>query len=92
MTTYVTFTPSQQGAPQFQATFDGDLYTVIVRANLFGQRFYVDVYAQDGSLVLARSLVGSPPAPAAGLNLIGGYFTTSTLVFRQATQQFEISP
>ena len=39
----------------------------------------------------------SNPGPASGgvsqdVNLVGGYFTTSSLVFRDNTQQFEVSP
>ena len=91
MTTYVPFVPSQTGAPQFQATFDGELCTVVVRWNLAGQRYYVAVYDQTNALVVNRALVGSPLGY--DINLIGGgYFATATLVFRTSTQQFEVGP
>ena len=91
MTTYVPFVPSAVSPPQFQATLDGQLCTVVVSWNLFGQRYYVAVYDSTGTLIVNRALVGSPPDY--DINLVGGgYFTTATLVFRTSTQQFEVGP
>lgn len=156
MTTYVAFVPSTTAPFQFQATFDGAQYNVIVTWNEFGQRYYINVYDLGGNLQLARSLVSSgaklastfswsygtaaattaanhnvpvgqmaaitasdtgvgydgayqalatgpstlsyllssnPGTTATGnvsqdVDLLGGYFTSS-LVFREASQQFE---
>jgi hypothetical protein len=60
MTTFTDFVPSRVAAFQFQPTLDGEPYTVVVTWNLFGQRFYVNVTALDGTLVCARPLIGSP--------------------------------
>ncbi len=57
--TYFPFTPSNKSAPQFQPTFDGLQFTVIVTWSLFGQRFYVNCYALDGSLQFALPLIES---------------------------------
>jgi hypothetical protein len=157
VTTYVGFLPSTTAAFQFQATFDGTPYNVVVPWLEFGQRYYINVYDLAGNLILARglsasstklqasftwlrgtvtavtqgphnvpvgtvanitasdtglgydgsyqavatgpnvltySLAVSPSQTGSGnvsqdVNLIGGYFKTSTLVFRAATQQFE---
>lgn len=90
MTTYVPFAPTALAPFQFTATLDGAAYTVVVTWNVFAQRWYVNVYDQSQDLIVALPMIGSPPSD--NINLVGGYFRTSTLVFRQATQQFEVSP
>jgi hypothetical protein len=165
MTTYVNFVPSTAAPFQFQCSLDGAVYNVIVTWLLFGARFYINVYALDGTLIASKALVGSPTgvqiqslswgvitrlvtvttavphgyrigttigltiagsAPDAyngkfdclingtftftyplssdpgmatvcgsanyDLNIVGRYFTTSSLVFREPANQFEISP
>lgn len=89
MATIVPFAPTISAPFQFLATLDGVSYSIIVTWNVFGKRFYLNIYTQDGTLILARSLVGSPNDQ--DISLVIGYFT-STLVFRQDTQRFEISP
>lgn len=89
MTTYV-FAPTPTAPYQFQPTLDGAQYTANVTWNVFGQRWYLNVYQLDGTLVCAVALVGSPDDY--DINLVGGYFTTSTLVFRQSSQNFEVNP
>ena len=162
MITYTDFVPSQRVPFSFQPELDGQTYTAIITWNLFARRFYLNLYALDGTLVLATAVVGSPTgftlqtlswangqaiatanaphgygvgatvdltisgavpdayngrvkafvtgpntfsypisadpgaATAAGsaaynISLVGGMFA-STLVFRQAAQQFETSP
>lgn len=163
MTTFFNFVPSSVAPFSFSPTLDGQVHKVVVTWALFGARYYINVYALNGTLVLARSLVGSPtgvaiqslawalgkvtartsaahgykfgtivgitvsgalPAAYNGLvratitgpdtftypvptnpgaatafgnasydiNLVGGYFANSSMVFRQANQQFEVSP
>jgi len=163
MTTYFNFEPPAQSNFQFQPTLDGNTYTAIVPYLLFGQRWYLALFALNGTMVFYRSLVGSPagvaiqglswatgaarvvtaqphgyavgqtieltvrdcspaayngtfpclitgpstlsyplagdPGPSAALgtlswdlDLAGGYFQTSTLVYRDPTRQFEVSP
>ena len=60
MTTFVDFTPSRVAAFQFQAQLDGANYNVVVTWSLFGRRYYINVYALDGTLVLSTPMVGSP--------------------------------
>lgn len=88
MTTYVNFTPSASAVFSFQATLDSSLYAVTVPWNLFGQRYYVNIYDTSGSLIVSRPLVGSPLDY--DISLTQGYFTTK-LIYRQANVQFEIT-
>ena len=87
MTTFVDFAPSQSAAFQFQPTFDGTTYTVIVTWNVFGQRYYVNVYTVQGALIYVMPLIGSPADYDISMN--AGYFAT-TFIFREKNQQFEI--
>jgi hypothetical protein len=50
----------------------------------------VNVYTLQGVLVCERPLTGSPPDY--DINLIAGYFTTSSLVYRVSSNNFEVSP
>ena len=89
MTTIVIFSPSTTQAFSFGLTLDGQLYNAMVTWNVHGERYYLNIYDNYTQLILSRPLIGSPLNY--DINLIKGYFT-STLVFRQPTQQFEISP
>ena len=88
MTTVTNFAPTVRAPFQFQATLDGVIYTVIVTWNLFGQRYYINIYALDGTWIVTLPLVGSPPDYDISLTM--GYFDT-TLVYRVATGNFEIT-
>lgn len=89
MTTIYDFSPSPTSNFTFQPTFDGEVYTVIVNWNLFGQRYYINIYTLQGALVACVPLIGSPPEY--NISMTGGYFT-STLVYRVANAQFEVLP
>lgn len=90
MTTYVDFTPSNYQPFQFQAELDGETYTVLVTWNLFGQRYYLNITSLAGTQVATIPMIGSPNGR--DINLVGPYFTTSTLIYRAKSNQFEISP
>lgn len=148
---------------QFDPVLDGNTHTVILTWNTFGQRYYIDVFSQEGVRILTRALVGSPigvniqaiswmrqvveittvaphnhnigatidltvsgclPEAYNGkfrmlitgshtmtyamsvdpggtsqlgvvqynLNMIEGYFNTSTMIYRSANRQFEVLP
>lgn len=89
MTTSILFNPTALAPFQFQVVLDADTYNVIVTWNTYSQRWYVNVYDQFGVLIVAIARIGSPPTY--DVSLVAGYFT-STLVFRQTAQTFEISP
>lgn len=90
MTTLTQFTPNINQNFSFQPTLDGQQYNVTITWGLFGQRWVVNVYTLQNVLILQKPLTGSPPDY--DINLIEGYFTTSTLVYRVATNNFEINP
>ena len=166
MTTFTLFQPSPTTPFQFSPTLNGALYTAIVTWGLAGQRWYVNLYDQNNTLVFYLPLIASPTAltissatwsaltnlitivtvdahgiplgtvvdltitgvvPTAyngiwrmtvtnpntftfpqsvdpggdatvpgsigrDINLAAGYIPNSTLVFRDATQMFEVSP
>lgn len=91
MTQYFPFTPNAAAVPpyQFAPTLDGQVYNVYVTWNVFGQRWYINVYDLTGELVLSTPTIGSPSDY--DISLVWGIFT-STLVFRESSQQFEVSP
>ena len=94
MTTF-TFNPSPYAPFQFQPTLDGQVYNVVCTWNAGGQRYYFNIYDLSGNLICSLPIVGSPPAGSsafADINLIGSYFTTSTLVYRVSSNSFEVSP
>jgi len=86
-TLYVPFNPAPNANFQFQATFDGNNYDVIVNWNLFGQRFYVNIFTLAGDRVLSIPLIGSPNFY--NISMTAGYFTTM-LIWRPGTGNFEI--
>ncbi len=92
MTTLVQFTPVNTATPPFQATFtlDGKPYLGTVTWNISGQRWYLTLYAQGGSVVWCGALVGSPLA--SDIYLAPGIFTTSTILYRADTGNFEVTP
>lgn len=93
MTTYVTFQPNTQAPFQFQATLDNNVYNVNVTWNLFGQRYYINVYDLSNNLIVSTPMIGSAPDNEfyQDISLVAPLFT-STLVYRTENNQFEISP
>jgi len=62
MTQFIDFTQPAGTNFQFQAPFDGAIYTVVVTWSLFGVRYYVNIYDLSGNLIGSRPMVGSPSA------------------------------
>jgi hypothetical protein len=83
------FVPPALTPFQFQPTLDGSAYNCTVTWNISGQRWYLNVLTLQNVLVLSVALIGSPDNY--DINHLFGYFN-STLVFRQSTQHFEVSP
>lgn len=86
-TTFIDFVPSLTGPFQFRAVLDGESYTVIITWNLFGQRWYANIYTVDSVLLLSIGMVGSPLDR--DISLTANY-TTTKLVWRPARNQFEV--
>lgn len=87
-TNYVDFLPTPSAPFQFQTVLDGAQYTVTVTYNVFGQRYYVNLYTVQGALVLSTPMVGSPDE--FDLPLTQNKFV-STILFRKSKNRFEIS-
>lgn len=90
MATFTPFVPTTAAPFQFNPTLDGQVYLAVITWNIFGRRFYLNVYTLGNVLVCAVPMVGSPTGY--DISLVAGYFATSTLVFRTAANQFEVSP
>lgn len=90
MTTFIKFDPSPSANFQFNATLDGANYIVICTWNVYSARYYLNVYNNNGTLIVTNPIVASPDD--FDINLVFGYFYASTLVYRQSSNSFEIAP
>lgn len=90
MTTLTQFAPAANQNFTWQPTLDGQQYVALITWSLFGQRWILNVSNLQGVLVLQKPLTGSPLNY--DINLIEGYFATSTLVYRAASNNLEVSP
>jgi hypothetical protein len=62
MSTVIPFIPSNLFAPSFPVVLDGNDYTVTVTWNISAQRFYINIYALDGTWILTVPLFATPPS------------------------------
>jgi hypothetical protein len=90
MTTYVLFRPTPDEPFNFTATLDGSSYSMTVGWNVFGQRWYLTCTGTNGLLVFHMALIGSPDE--FDINLLGGYFEASQMIYREYPRRFEITP
>lgn len=90
-TTYIQFTPSTTTSPPFQFTaeLDGSDYIVTTTYNVYGQRWYINLYDINGSRLSTRPLIASPLDD--DIYLLPKMFTTNTLLYREDSNNFEIS-
>lgn len=90
------FSPSAGSVYQFQPTLGGKVYTVRCPYNEWGKRYYVQILTVNQTPVYFMPLSGSPPDSDISLlpplDPITGLPWTSTMVFREATQTFEVNP
>lgn len=86
----VPFTPLPGQGFVFAAVFDGQSYQVAIQWNAFGQRWYMAITATGNTLVVCKALIASPDDY--DINILAGYFVTSTMVYRASSQTFEIGP
>lgn len=59
MTTYIPFVPNPTGAFQANVTLDNAPYTLVINWGLFGQRWYANLYDQNGNRIFTLPLIGS---------------------------------
>lgn len=86
-TAIIPFLPTPTAPFQFQAVLDGEAFTVVVTWNLFGQRWFANIYTVDSVLLLSIGMVGSPLDR--DISLTANY-TRTMLVWRPARTQFEV--
>lgn len=88
MTTLFAFTPTTSAPFQFSPVLDGVTYTATVTWNIFGKRWYLNIFTVQNVLVMSKGIGASPNGE--DINLLSGYFQ-STMVLRDQTQNFEVS-
>ncbi|VWB07057.1 phage baseplate plug family protein [Burkholderia lata] len=90
--TTIPFAPSATLTPPFQVavTLDGQPYNLTTMWNFAAQRWYASLTTPSNANAWYGALVGSP------LNydipLAPGIFTTSTILYREDSGNFEITP
>ncbi|QGZ66267.1 hypothetical protein [Paraburkholderia acidisoli] len=92
MTTLVALTLNNSASPPFSYVFtlDSASYTGSVTWNVYAQRWYFTLQDQLANVVWNGPLVGSPLDY--DIPLAPGIFTTSTILWREDTGNFEVSP
>jgi hypothetical protein len=90
-TSYIPFNPSPTSTPPFafKATLNGQPYSVTITWNLSGQRWFLNVLTLQGVLVWTGASVPSPLNY--DINIVNGFFGTSSIVLRAASNQFEVT-
>lgn len=78
--TFINFTPSTVSAFTFQASIGGTQYQVTVTWNVFGQRYYVNVYSLGGVLIVCRALISCGPQLLASFVWSDNFATATTQV------------
>ena len=87
--TITVFNPNPNANFTFKPTLDGVTYTAICTWNLYGQRYYISIYDNVGTLMVSRPIIGSPDDY--DINIIKGFFTSS-LVYRVSSNSFIVTP
>lgn len=62
MTTIIPFIPSNIRTPTFPVTLDGGDYNIVITWNISALRYYLNVYARDGTWIITVPLISTPPA------------------------------
>lgn len=90
--TVIAFQPDNTAAPPFQVTvtLDGVGYSLQTAWNFYGKRWYFSLTDQGGNVLIFAPLIGSPLD--SDIFLAPGLFSTSTLLYREASTQFEVTP
>ena len=90
MTTLIYFDPQSTVNFQFNPVLDGINYIAVCTWNSYSSRYYISIYDSSRTLIVSRPIIGS--SNDYDINLVFGYFTSSTLVYRASTGNFEINP
>lgn len=89
--TQIAFNPVE-ATPPFSSTFilDGKPYSAVGTWNIYAQRWYLTLTSNDGYVVWAGPIIGSPAGY--DIELAPGIFQTSKIIYRAGSELFEITP
>ncbi len=90
--TTVAFTPNASIAPPWTYVFTLDQAPVTAEAvwNVTAQRWYLKLSDQNANILWIGALIGSPLD--ADIVLAPGVFIASTILYREDTENFEVTP
>ncbi|MFM0503969.1 phage baseplate plug family protein [Paraburkholderia caffeinilytica] len=90
--TVIPFAPSPTQTPPFQVTVTLDTvpYNLTAMWNFAAQRWYASLVSASGTVAWYGALVGSPLDY--DIPLAPGIFTTSKIIYREDSGNFEITP
>lgn len=90
--TVIPFAPSTTQTPPFQVTvtLDSKPYNLTAMWNFAAQRWYASLTDASGNAAWYGALIGSPLGY--DIPLAVGIFETSTILYREDSGQFEITP
>lgn len=88
----IQFNPNNSASPPFSTnvTLDNATYLLQCHWNVVGVRWYFSITDQGGNLIYYSPLIGSPDTY--DIPLANGIFTTSRIIYRSGTGNFEITP
>lgn len=92
MSVIIPFLPTATQPFAFNPTIDGEVYFATVTWNVYRQEpgWYLNLFTQNGTLIVSRAMVGSPPGY--DIDLIVNLGFTNSLVYRVSANQIEIGP
>ena len=93
MTTLISFTPNINNNPAFienGVILDGIPYTLTCTWNVAGARYYYQLTDQYSNTILNAPLIGSPLHYE--ILLAPDLFNQSKILFRQPSNNFEVTP
>ena len=90
MTTIVKFDQTSTANFTFKPELDGNIYVAVCTYNSSAPRFYISIYDTARTLIMIRPIIGSPDNY--DINMLSGFFTTSKMVYRVSSNQFEVTP
>lgn len=90
MTVYTQFTPSAQSSPPFQfaPSVGGVDYIVTTTWNVFGQRWYLNIYDSNGNRLKTAPMISSP-VDSDILIAPSIFGSNGSLVYRESSNNFE---
>lgn len=91
MTVYIQFTPNSDSSPpfSFSPTLNNSTYTINVFWNVYGQRWYISCFDENGNRIATEPLISSPATE--DIPLMPGLFDDNTVVYRESSNNFEVT-